>query len=64
MIPLSLVVGVVALATEALRAFNGLSQSNRDAIVEDILKDKAKRDAVWDRFTSWVAAQFAKVASE
>ncbi len=48
MIPLAFATALVSLATEALRAFNGLSQENRDAIVKDLLADKAKRDAFLD----------------
>lgn len=61
MIPLSIIAAALQLLTEALRAFNGLSQETRDALVNDMLSDKQARDAWLAKATAWWTKAWAKV---
>jgi len=51
MIPLT---AALALLTELLRAFNGLSRPTRDRLVNDVLDDKVKRDVLVEKWFGWL----------
>ena len=52
-----MVLGIITtslnIALELVKAFNALSQDNRDQFVKDMLNDAAKRQAVIDQIESW-----------